>query len=151
MSEEHRDDDVVGFLSAPADAEALARLHRRLEAEADTAGVLDVAYTTVDSPIGPLLLAATERGLVRVAFAREDHDAVLQVLAQGSVPACCGRHDASMRSPGSSMNTSRGAAGHSTCRSTCRCRRDFASWCSATCRRSGTGGPQLPRGRRPRR
>ena len=29
-------------------------------------GLLDVAYTSVDSPFGPLLLAATPRGLVRV-------------------------------------------------------------------------------------
>ena len=32
------------------------------------AGLLDVAYATVDSPVGTLLLAATPRGLVRVAY-----------------------------------------------------------------------------------
>jgi methylated-DNA-[protein]-cysteine S-methyltransferase len=62
-------------------AEALASLHARLEDAAADAGILDVAYTTVPSPLGDLLLAATERGLVRVAFAGEDHDAVLQSLA----------------------------------------------------------------------
>ena len=40
-----------------------------------------VAYRTVDSPLGPLLLAATEQGLLRVAYAREDHDQVLAQLA----------------------------------------------------------------------
>ena len=59
----------------------LERLHHRLSEQADAAGLLDVAYRTVDSPYGDLLLAATTRGLVRVAFAREDHDAVLGRLA----------------------------------------------------------------------
>ena len=63
-------------------AEALASLHARLEDAAAGAGILDVAYATVPSPLGDLLLAATERGLVRVAFAGEDHDAVLQALAE---------------------------------------------------------------------
>jgi methylated-DNA-[protein]-cysteine S-methyltransferase len=59
----------------------LAALHLRLEREADAAGLLDVAYTTVDTPVGALLLAATGRGLVRVAYDREDHDRVLATLA----------------------------------------------------------------------
>ena len=41
----------------------------------------DVTYRVVDSPVGRLLLAATELGLVRVAFEGEDHDAVLAALA----------------------------------------------------------------------
>ena len=40
----------------------------------------------MDSPIGPLLLAATPAGLVRVAFEREDHDAVLAQLAADISP-----------------------------------------------------------------
>jgi len=67
-------------LTTPAGG-ALAELHRRLEAEAEAAGVLDVAYTTIDTPVGPLLLAATGQGLVRVAFEREGFDAVLGTLA----------------------------------------------------------------------
>jgi methylated-DNA-[protein]-cysteine S-methyltransferase len=58
----------------------------RLAAEADAAGLLDVAHRTVDSPVGPLLLAATPAGLVRVAFAVEDHDAVLADLARRVSP-----------------------------------------------------------------
>jgi methylated-DNA-[protein]-cysteine S-methyltransferase len=65
----------------PADAGDLRQLHARLAAAAQRDGILDVAYTTVDSPVGPLLLAATDAGLVRVAYASEDHDAVLQALA----------------------------------------------------------------------
>jgi methylated-DNA-[protein]-cysteine S-methyltransferase len=71
------------FPGAPGD---LRRLRARLAAAAERDGVLDVAYRTVDSPVGPLLLAATEAGLVRVAYASEDHDAVLQVLADRISP-----------------------------------------------------------------
>lgn len=66
--------------------EYLATLHARLTAAADAEGVLDIAYRTVDTPVGRLLLAATERGLVRVAYASEDHDAVLQTLAERISP-----------------------------------------------------------------
>jgi methylated-DNA-[protein]-cysteine S-methyltransferase len=45
-------------------------------------GLVDVAYATTDSPVGPLLLAATEAGVVRVSFAREGFDDVLTGLAQ---------------------------------------------------------------------
>ena len=62
----------------------LARLHQRLERDAAADELLDVAYRTVDSPVGTLLLAATTVGLVRVAYDIEDHDAVLATLA-GSV------------------------------------------------------------------
>ena len=51
-----------------------------------SAGLLDVAYRTVDSPLGPLLLAATVDGVVRVAFAAEDHDEVLARLAADVSP-----------------------------------------------------------------
>jgi methylated-DNA-[protein]-cysteine S-methyltransferase len=61
-------------------------LHARLAAAADADGVLDVAYRTVDTPVGSLLLAATERGLVRIAYASENHDAVLQMLADRISP-----------------------------------------------------------------
>jgi methylated-DNA-[protein]-cysteine S-methyltransferase len=63
------------------DATAAARLHDRLSDAAHRDGLLDVAYRLVDSPFGALLLAATESGLARVAFDREDHDAVLTQLA----------------------------------------------------------------------
>ena len=45
----------------PAD-DAELRLHTRLVDEAERDGVLDVSYRTIDSPIGPLLLAATPDG-----------------------------------------------------------------------------------------
>jgi len=86
MSDIRRDDGVTVALSAPVAAETLNRLHRRLEHEAEQDGLLDVAYTVVDSPVGRLLLAATLRGLVRVAYASEEHDLVLDTLAQQLSP-----------------------------------------------------------------
>lgn len=65
----------------PEEAATLDRLHQRLEADAAATGLLDVAYRTVDTPIGALLLAATEEGLVRLAFELEDFDLVLASLA----------------------------------------------------------------------
>jgi methylated-DNA-[protein]-cysteine S-methyltransferase len=70
----------------PDDPDMLRRLHERLTAAAANQGVLDIAYRTIDSPVGQLLLAATDRGLVRVAFATEGHDAVLQLLAEQISP-----------------------------------------------------------------
>jgi methylated-DNA-[protein]-cysteine S-methyltransferase len=45
-----------------------------------------VAYRTVDTPLGPLLLAATGRGLVRVAYQSQDHAEVLARLAEQVSP-----------------------------------------------------------------
>lgn len=70
----------------PVDDADLARLRTRLADDAVASGVLDVAYRTVDSPIGPLLVAATQKGLVRVAFGLEDFDAVLTALAERVSP-----------------------------------------------------------------
>jgi len=75
------------FEALPAvDEAADARLRERLAAAAERDGLLDVAYRTVDSPIGGLLLAATEEGLLRVAFEIEDQDAVLASLADAVSP-----------------------------------------------------------------
>jgi methylated-DNA-[protein]-cysteine S-methyltransferase len=65
----------------PVDDGDLSRLHTRLAAAAERDDALDVAYRTVDSPVGPLLIAATPVGLVRVAFHSEGNDAVLQNLS----------------------------------------------------------------------
>ena len=65
----------------PVDSDHLRRLHARLEKDAQANDLLDIAYRTVDSAIGPLLLAATPRGLIRLAFANEGHDSVLLTLS----------------------------------------------------------------------
>lgn len=64
-----------------ADSATMSRLHEALATKAADAGLLDLAYRTVDSPLGALLLVASDRGLTRVAFAREGHDQVLATLA----------------------------------------------------------------------
>jgi len=53
----------------------------RLKARAAEEGLLDVAYATVDSPFGPLLLARTRKGLVRVGLPNQDRDELLIDLA----------------------------------------------------------------------
>jgi methylated-DNA-[protein]-cysteine S-methyltransferase len=81
-------DDLSHALSetfAPAPGQ-LENLHERLADAARADGVLDVAYRTVDTPVGSLLVAATELGVVRLAYAVEDHDAVLQSLADRVSP-----------------------------------------------------------------
>ncbi|BBX82826.1 methylated-DNA--protein-cysteine methyltransferase [Mycolicibacterium aubagnense] len=81
-------ENIVSDLARTTDLgpHRMAELHNRLAAAAGRDGVLDVAYRTVDSPVGPLLLAATDQGLIRVAYACEDHDAVLQELADRVSP-----------------------------------------------------------------
>jgi methylated-DNA-[protein]-cysteine S-methyltransferase len=53
----------------------------RLAARASEERLLDVAYTTADSPFGPLLLATTPKGLVRVGLPNQDSDELLIDLA----------------------------------------------------------------------
>ncbi|WP_343899466.1 methylated-DNA--[protein]-cysteine S-methyltransferase [Arthrobacter rhombi] len=64
------------------EARHLDALRATLAQRAEASGLLEVAYRTVDSPVGPLLLAATGRGLVRVAYEREGFEAVLGTLAE---------------------------------------------------------------------
>jgi methylated-DNA-[protein]-cysteine S-methyltransferase len=55
-----------------------------ITAAAARAGLLDVAYATLESPLGRLLVAATDDGLVRLAYLdgmSGSEDAVLQELA----------------------------------------------------------------------
>ena len=54
----------------------------RLAERASAEGLLDVAYALVDSPLGPLIVAATPRGLVRVAYTEHrSPDDVLEDVA----------------------------------------------------------------------
>jgi methylated-DNA-[protein]-cysteine S-methyltransferase len=65
----------------------LARLHAHLERDAEAHALLDVAYRTIATPVGGLLLAATQIGLVRVAYNIEAvHTAVLAELAESVSP-----------------------------------------------------------------
>ncbi|QYG91085.1 methylated-DNA--[protein]-cysteine S-methyltransferase [Iamia sp. SCSIO 61187] len=72
------DPALAALAPTPAD---LGRLRDALADRAAAAELLDVAHRTVDSPHGPLLVAATPVGVVRIAFAAQGHDAVLDRLA----------------------------------------------------------------------
>jgi methylated-DNA-[protein]-cysteine S-methyltransferase len=58
----------------------------RLGARAAEEGLLDVAYTSADSPFGTLLLAKTRRGLVRVGLPNQDADELLVDLSDRVSP-----------------------------------------------------------------
>ncbi|MGO3886176.1 MAG: methylated-DNA--[protein]-cysteine S-methyltransferase [Mycetocola sp.] len=81
------DETVIAELSAtqaPApelDAH-LEALQRRLAVRAHGARLLDVSYRLLDSPVGSLLVAATDTGVVRVAYESEGFDAVLDALSE---------------------------------------------------------------------
>jgi methylated-DNA-[protein]-cysteine S-methyltransferase len=80
MNDEQEARNLLDALPAVTE-ERLRVLHDRLADSADAEGVLDVAYRTIDTPVGQLLLAATGKGLVRVAFTIENHENVLTALA----------------------------------------------------------------------
>ncbi|MBA3302858.1 MAG: methylated-DNA--[protein]-cysteine S-methyltransferase [Actinomycetota bacterium] len=71
---------LAGGIAAPIPGR-WEEVRARLAEGAAEEGLLDVAYASVDSPIGTLLLAATEVGVVRVAFDDEAGDTVLGELA----------------------------------------------------------------------
>jgi len=58
----------------------------RFRARAAEEGLLDVSYASMDSPFGPLLLASTKRGLVRVGLPNQDADELLVDLAERVSP-----------------------------------------------------------------
>lgn len=53
---------------------------------AEEAGLVDVAYDEVDSPIGRLVVATTAKGLVRISFPTETEGLVLDELARRLSP-----------------------------------------------------------------
>jgi methylated-DNA-[protein]-cysteine S-methyltransferase len=64
-----------------AAGEAALAAARRLSDRVAGEGLADISYALLDSPFGELLLAASEQGLLRLAFPEEDEDAVLERLA----------------------------------------------------------------------
>lgn len=85
MSTEPTPEFLAAF-AGTSDEESLVRLRARLADQAQQTGILDVAYRTVETPVGELLVAATERGLVRVAYSVEDHVQVLEAIADQVSP-----------------------------------------------------------------
>ena len=104
--------------TAPDDA-TWQRLRTRVAAGALADGILDVAFERHDSPLGRIVLGATDVGVVRVGLPAEDEDAVLDELAARVPPRVlraprAALHDARR----SSTSTSPDAVAPSSCRST---------------------------------
>jgi methylated-DNA-[protein]-cysteine S-methyltransferase len=76
------EDILRGAAAFPEDPPAVAALAERAAA----AGLLDIAYAELDSPLGPLLAAVTDRGLVRLAYDGERADEVIEDLARRVSP-----------------------------------------------------------------
>jgi methylated-DNA-[protein]-cysteine S-methyltransferase len=76
--------DITDMLRASLEAEPppVSALAER----AARAGLLDIAYAELDSPLGTLLAAVTDRGLVRLAYEDGERDAVLDDLARRVSP-----------------------------------------------------------------
>jgi methylated-DNA-[protein]-cysteine S-methyltransferase len=77
-------DDLERRLSAarpPAPPLDLDGLRDELARRAADEGVLDVAYGIADSPLGPLTVIVTDRGLVRLSYANEAIDEQLDEIA----------------------------------------------------------------------
>jgi methylated-DNA-[protein]-cysteine S-methyltransferase len=60
--------DIETALALELAPDASRHAAERFAALAADSGLVDVAYATVDSPVGPLLVASTRRGLVELAY-----------------------------------------------------------------------------------
>ena len=72
--------DLAGARKWDVDA-AVGHATRSLAKSAGDEGMLDVAYGWVDSPLGRLLVAKTDKGLARISYVGEHEDLVLGDLA----------------------------------------------------------------------
>jgi methylated-DNA-[protein]-cysteine S-methyltransferase len=81
----------LGALVSSADAamRAVAARERFREA-AETAGAVDVAVGSMDSPVGPLFLAVTPRGVLHIGFPNADHDVTLREISAVVSPRIVG-------------------------------------------------------------
>src|SRR6187397_1095779 len=61
-------------------------LRARVAARAADAGLLDVAYGVLDSPLGPLTVMVTPRGLVRISYGDEAIGPQLDEVAERVSP-----------------------------------------------------------------
>jgi methylated-DNA-[protein]-cysteine S-methyltransferase len=66
--------------NAPAGAD-LERAVEGVLARAEKDGLIDVAYTEIDSPFGKMLIAGSERGILWVAFPHREWDELLDQIA----------------------------------------------------------------------
>jgi methylated-DNA-[protein]-cysteine S-methyltransferase len=82
MDRMNKDIEIALGEAAATLPSAAVDIHSALAERAAADGLLDVAYATVDSPLGSLVVAATPRGLVRLAYTgSRGQDDVLEDLA----------------------------------------------------------------------
>jgi methylated-DNA-[protein]-cysteine S-methyltransferase len=86
MSKAETRDPAAELRRAVAGTTDAERAARRFTERADAEGLLDVAYASADSPFGPLVLAMTDRGLVRIGLPNQAPDAVLEEVAGAVSP-----------------------------------------------------------------
>ena len=72
--------------AAPSPALDLEEVRRGLARRAAADGLLDVAYAVHDSPLGPLTVIVTPRGLIRLSYPGEGVDDQLAELAERISP-----------------------------------------------------------------
>jgi methylated-DNA-[protein]-cysteine S-methyltransferase len=76
------DRELGSLRDAPLDVQGAARSRERLEARLDDLRSRIVAYRVFDSPLGPILLAHSEQGVVLVEYLRSRRDLVHSRLAR---------------------------------------------------------------------
>ena len=73
--------------TARAQPDAAEEAARRFAALAEKEGLVEVAYASIDSPFGPVVLAATDRGVVRLNLPAYDADEFLARISTEISPA----------------------------------------------------------------
>jgi methylated-DNA-[protein]-cysteine S-methyltransferase len=84
MTDQHAERELAAHLRQAATGGDVGALVASALDRADREGLVEVAWSTIDTPIGPLLVAVSADGLVRVAFGHDD--AVLEELARAISP-----------------------------------------------------------------
>jgi len=80
MSDVEKELRRMKAVTTPAD------VAERFASQAAGQGHADVAYATIDSPVGRLLAAVTRQGLARLGFGTESHDEILEDLSRRISP-----------------------------------------------------------------
>jgi len=82
--------ELQSLVSGAEAAARAAAADARFRARAEDSGAIDVAVSTIDSPVGELFLAVTPRGLLHVGFANEDRELEMRRIAMEISPRLVG-------------------------------------------------------------
>lgn len=74
------------FLAAAARSADARPAIERLKTRAHSEGLVEIVYATMDSPFGELMVARTDRGLVRTSLPNYEHGSALDELAWSVSP-----------------------------------------------------------------